>query len=119
MHSVEAYLAAGDVTGNPVWPARAAAIATRLINDYARAYSWRIPEHYDQNWQPRPDYNDDRRNDPFRPYGTTPGHSFEWARLLLTLEAAQTAPPAGCSKRRPRSSTPRSPTRGSGTVTRD
>src|SRR5207344_3396386 len=28
------------------------------------------------------------------PYGTTPGHSFEWARLLLTLEAAQPAPPA-------------------------
>ena len=27
MHSVEAYLAAGDVTGNPVWHARAAAIA--------------------------------------------------------------------------------------------
>jgi sulfoquinovose isomerase len=93
MHSVEAYLAAGDVSGNPVWPARAAAIATRLINDHARAYSWRIPEHYDQNWQPRPDYNDDRRNDQFRPYGTTPGHSFEWARLLLTLEAAQATPP--------------------------
>jgi sulfoquinovose isomerase len=93
MHSVEAYLAAGDVTGNPVWHARAASIATHLINGYARANSWRIPEHYDENWQPLPDYNLDRRNDQFRPYGTTPGHSFEWARLLLTLEAAQTAPP--------------------------
>jgi mannose/cellobiose epimerase-like protein (N-acyl-D-glucosamine 2-epimerase family) len=41
-----------------------------------------------------PEYNADRRNDQFRPYGTTPGHSFEWARLLLTLEAAQTSPPA-------------------------
>jgi len=94
MHSVEAYLAAGDVTGDPVWPARAAAIADRLINGYARANAWRIPEHYDENWQPLPDYNADRRSDPFRPYGTTPGHSFEWARLLLTLEAAQSAPPA-------------------------
>ncbi len=94
MHSVEAYLAAGDVTGNPVWPARAASIATHLINDHARAHSWRIPEHYDQNWQPLPDYNLDHRNDQFRPYGTTPGHSFEWARLLLTLEAARPAPPA-------------------------
>ena len=35
-----------------------------------------------------------RRDDPFRPYGTTPGHSFEWARLLVTLEAALPAPPA-------------------------
>jgi sulfoquinovose isomerase len=97
MHSVEAYLAAGDVSGDPVWHARAASIATRLINDHARAHSWRIPEHYDQNWRPLPDYNADRQGDQFRPYGTTPGHSFEWARLLLTLEAAQaaaqTAPP--------------------------
>jgi sulfoquinovose isomerase len=94
MHSVEAYLAAGDVTGDPVWPARAASIATRLIDGYARSHAWRIPEHYDQNWQPLPDYNADRRTDQFRPYGTTPGHSFEWARLLLTLEAAQSSPPA-------------------------
>ena len=94
MHSVEAYLAAGDVTGNPVWHVRAASIADRLINGYARANAWRIPEHYDENWQPLPDYNADRRNDQFRPYGTTPGHSFEWARLLLTLEAGQPAPPA-------------------------
>ncbi len=94
MHSVEAYLAAADVTGDPVWLARAASIATRLINGQARAHSWRVPEHYDENWQPRPDYNHDRRDDPFRPYGTTPGHSFEWARLLLTLEAAQPSPPA-------------------------
>jgi mannose/cellobiose epimerase-like protein (N-acyl-D-glucosamine 2-epimerase family) len=94
MHSVEAYLAAGDVTGDPIWHARAASIATRLIDDYARANSWRIPEHYDENWQPLPDYNADRRNDQFRPYGTTPGHSFEWARLLLALEAAQASPPA-------------------------
>src|SRR5205085_11987259 len=35
-----------------------------------------------------PDTNDDRRADQVRPYGTTPGHSFEWARLLLDLEAA-------------------------------
>ena len=37
MHSVEAYLAAADVTGNPVWLARAASIATRLIDGQARA----------------------------------------------------------------------------------
>jgi len=93
MHSVEAYLAAGDVTGNPVWHARAASIAARLIDGHTRANSWRIPEHYDEEWRPRPDYNLDRPDDQFRPYGTTPGHSFEWARLLLTLEAAQAAPP--------------------------
>jgi sulfoquinovose isomerase len=94
MHSVEAYLAAGDVTGDAVWHARAASIAARLIDTYARANSWRIPEHYDVAWRPLLDYNIDRPGDQFRPYGTTPGHSFEWARLLLDLEAAQPAPPA-------------------------
>jgi sulfoquinovose isomerase len=92
MHSVEAYLAAGDVTGDPVWHARAASIAGHLVNGHARAHAWRIPEHYDENWQPWPDYNADHPNDPFRPPGTTPGHSFEWARLLLTLEAALSGP---------------------------
>ena len=94
MHSVEAYLAAADVTGDPVWSARAMSIATQLINTYARAASWRVPEHFNENWQPLPDYNADRKDDPFRPYGTTPGHSFEWARLLLNLEAGLPAPPA-------------------------
>jgi len=92
MHSVEAYLAAGDVTGNPVWHERAASITAGLMA-HARANSWRIPEHYDQAWRPLPDYNLDRPDDQFRPYGTTPGHSFEWSRLLLTLEAAQADPP--------------------------
>ena len=94
MHSVEAYLAAGDVTGDAVWHRRAASIAARLIDRYARANSWRIPEHYDPRWRPLLDYNIDRPRDQFRPYGTTPGHSFEWARLLLDLAAAQAAPPA-------------------------
>ena len=91
MHSVEAYLAAGDASGDPVRHARAASIATRLINEQARAHSWRIPEHYDESWRPLPDYNVHRPGDQFRPFGTTPGHSFEWARLLLSLEAAQAA----------------------------
>jgi sulfoquinovose isomerase len=93
MHSVEAYLAAGDVTGDAVWHARAASIAARLIDRHARTNSWRIPEHYDAQWRPLLNYNIDRPGDQFRPYGTTPGHSFEWARLLLDLEAAQAAPP--------------------------
>jgi sulfoquinovose isomerase len=92
MHSVEAYLAAGDATGDPVWHARALSIASRLIDTYARANAWRIPEHYDGRWRPQLDYNIDRPADQFRPYGTTPGHSFEWARLLLDLEAAQPEP---------------------------
>ena len=87
MHSVEAYLVAGDVTGDPKWHARALHIAARLIDQQARALHWRIPEHYDSSWRPVLDYNSDHRDDRFRPFGTTPGHSFEWARLLVGLQA--------------------------------
>src|SRR6204780_1907780 len=66
MHSVEAYLAAGDVTGDPVWHVRASSIAARLIDRYARANSWRIPEHYDARWRPLLDYNLDPPGDQFR-----------------------------------------------------
>jgi mannose/cellobiose epimerase-like protein (N-acyl-D-glucosamine 2-epimerase family) len=93
MHSVEAYLVAGDVTGDTAWHARALSIAARLIDTHARAHDWRIPEHYDARWQPLLDYNDEHRDDRFRPFGTTPGHSFEWARLLLTLDATLADPP--------------------------
>ena len=34
------------------------------------------------------DLNRDRPDDPFRPFGATPGHAFEWARLVVQLDAA-------------------------------
>lgn len=88
MHSVEAYLAAADVSGNHVWRQRALAITTALIDGDARAHGWRLPEHYDSVWRPLLDYNRDRPDDPFRPFGATPGHSLEWSRLLVSLDAA-------------------------------
>src|SRR5207253_17503 len=42
-----------------------------------------------RHWQPLREYNQDKPDDGFRPYGTTPGHGFEWARLVLHLEAAR------------------------------
>ena len=94
MHTVEAYLAAADVTGDVVWRERALSICDRLINGAARANGWRLPEHFDTDWNVLLDYNADVPADPFRPYGATPGHGFEWARLLTTLEAALDDPPA-------------------------
>jgi mannose/cellobiose epimerase-like protein (N-acyl-D-glucosamine 2-epimerase family) len=94
MHSVEAYLVGGDVTGDAQWHARALSIADRIINVHARANDWYIPEHYDPSWKALPTFNQDHPDDKFRPFGTTPGHSFEWARLLVTLESALADPPA-------------------------
>ncbi|KAA1395509.1 AGE family epimerase/isomerase [Aeromicrobium ginsengisoli] len=92
MHSVEAYLVAADVTGDDVWRRRALSICERIIGIHARAHEWRIPEHYDHDWTPLPSYNEDQPADPFRPFGSTPGHAFEWARLLLQLAAGLESP---------------------------
>ena len=49
----------------------------------------RLNEHFDADWRPLPDYNSVEPAHPFRPYGATIGHWFEWARLAYTLDAAR------------------------------
>ena len=93
MHSVEAFLAAGDATGDAAWVQRALRIAERLIDGSARAHGWRVPEHYDAGWRPVHGYNRGRPRDQFRPYGVMPGHGLEWARLLLHLRVSLPEPP--------------------------
>ena len=106
MHSTEALLAAADVLadvgGDPVAAAtcrrRALGILERVAG-WASENDWRVPEHFDDSWQPQLEHNADRPDDPFKPYGATIGHGLEWARLLLHGEAAATAageaPPPG------------------------
>ncbi|WP_281873106.1 oligoribonuclease, partial [Brachybacterium paraconglomeratum] len=50
MHTVEALLAAADVTGQRRWLDRAVGIATRAIDEFARANDWALPEHFDVDW---------------------------------------------------------------------
>jgi sulfoquinovose isomerase len=94
MHMVEAFLAAADALGEPLWAQRALRIAERLIDRVARAHDWRVVEHFDAAWTPLRDYNTDARDHPFRPFGATPGHGLEWARLLLGLRAVLDSPPS-------------------------
>ena len=91
MHTVEAYLVTADVTGDTKWLQRAVQIIDFGVNRQARANGWRLPEHYDTSWRPRPDYNADRPAHPFRPYGVTPGHGLEWSRLVVQARAALAA----------------------------
>ena len=49
----------------------------------------RLNEHFDADWRPLPDYNSAEPAHPFRPYGATIGHWFEWARLAYTLDPAR------------------------------
>ncbi len=86
MHTVEAYLAAGDITGDALWHARAGRIAGRVAA-WASQHDWRIPEHFTRTWVPMLEHNVDRPADPFQPYGATVGHGLEWARLLIATEA--------------------------------
>ena len=87
MHPVECDVSAFDVTGQRKWLDRARGIL-RFVYDRASEREWRIPEHYTSQWDVLPDYNRDQPAHPFRPYGVTPGHGLEWARLMLQARAA-------------------------------
>jgi sulfoquinovose isomerase len=87
MHLVEAFMAAAEATGDHSFIDRATAIAERIIGQFAAADDWRIPEHYTATWQPQPGFHRDQPRDILRPFGYTPGHSLEWARLLVQLRA--------------------------------
>lgn len=88
MHTVEALLAAADVTGDRRWLDRATGILTRAVDEFARTNDWALPEHFDVDWNPLLEYNRDEPNHPFRPYGATVGHWIEWSRLVLEARAA-------------------------------
>lgn len=80
MHAVEALVTAYEATGRAVYLDRAGRILSFFMGRVAPAHNWRLPEHYDADWRVDPHYSG---NPMFRPAGTTPGHSFEMARLSL------------------------------------
>lgn len=81
MHTVEAFLAVADVTELEQYRVRAGRIIDRVIV-WASENNWRIPEHFTKDWTAELDCNKDHPDDPFKPYGATPGHGIEWARLI-------------------------------------
>lgn len=87
MHAVEALLAVGDVTGERKYHEEALAIAKVVALSWAPSQAWRIPEHFDAQWTPLLEFNAEKPDDQFKPYGATVGHGIEWARLLLHLDA--------------------------------
>ncbi|WP_211116836.1 AGE family epimerase/isomerase [Glycomyces buryatensis] len=90
MHSVEAMLTVADAVEAPEaaqWRERAAR-AARFVARLAKDHDGLLPEHFGPDWTPDLELNRDRPDDPFKPFGATPGHGLEWARLLLHVEAA-------------------------------
>jgi len=80
MHGIEALLSAYEATGRDRYLERAGRILEFFTKKIAPKENWRFPEHYDEQWNVDRAYSG---NPMFRPAGTTPGHSFEIARLLL------------------------------------
>ena len=81
MHTVEAFLAAADVLGNEAYRVRAGRIIERVI-EWAANNDYRIPEHFSSDWVADLECNKEKPDDQFKPYGATPGHGLEWARLI-------------------------------------
>jgi mannose/cellobiose epimerase-like protein (N-acyl-D-glucosamine 2-epimerase family) len=82
MHLTEALMAAFEATDDSTYLHMAERISERIIGANAATNDWRLPEHFTSDWRVNKDY---AGSPMFRPYGTTPGHSLEWSRLLLQL----------------------------------
>lgn len=82
MHLTEALMAAFEATGDNTYLAMAERIAELIVHRHAAANDWRLPEHFTTDWELDREYSGSPM---FRPYGTTPGHWLEWARLSLQL----------------------------------
>lgn len=96
MHLAEAYLAAHQVSGNPMHLRRATRIAYHIAGIAARGTApggHRLPEHFDTEWNPILDYNRDDPRHPFRPFGSQIGHWLEWSKLCSQIAAQGVAEP--------------------------
>lgn len=85
MHMCEALLAAWQATGEVAFLDRAEQLANRFAFDLAEQSGGQIWEHYDANWQVDMQFNIDKPNDRYKPWGFQPGHQVEWSKLLLIL----------------------------------
>lgn len=97
MHTVEAFLAVADMVGKEEYRIRAGRIIHRVIG-WASQNHWRLPEHFTKEWIPDLECNRENPADPFKPYGATPGHGIEWARLIVQW-ALSSSKGNGCTSR--------------------
>ena len=79
-------MAAGEATNDPLWIQRAERLLRRAYT-VAERYDGRVPEHYDQDWNPLLNFNIEAPNMPHYPYGFVIGHGMELARLAPHIQA--------------------------------
>ncbi len=88
MHMCEALIAAWQATDEQRYLDRAIVLANRFAFELADQSHGIIWEHYDSDWQVDMQYNIDKPDDLFKPWGFQPGHQVEWSKLLLQINAA-------------------------------
>lgn len=89
MHMCEALISAFEATGQQRYLDRAVRLAERFTIELAEHNDGLIWEHYNSNWQCDMEYNIDKPDDLFRPWGFQPGHQLEWSKLLMMLNKLQ------------------------------
>ena len=89
MHMCEALLAAYQASGEIKYLDRAERLANKFAFELAAQSGGQIWEHYDADWNVDLDFNIDKPNDRFKPWGFQPGHQTEWTKLLLILNEAR------------------------------
>lgn len=92
MHMCEALLLAMKATGNTRYLDRASQLARRFAVELAEVNDGIIWEHYTPQWRCDMQYNIDKPDDLFKPWGFQPGHQVEWSKLLLELNQWQPDP---------------------------
>ncbi|MBX2879391.1 MAG: AGE family epimerase/isomerase, partial [Granulosicoccus sp.] len=97
MHMCEALLAAFAATSESRYLDRAETLAKQFAVELIDPKFGLIWEHYDIRWNPDMQYNIDKPDDLFKPWGFQPGHQVEWSKLLLQLN--QHRPSAWLQKR--------------------
>lgn len=88
MHTVEAFLAVADALSDEAYRKRAGRIIDHVVS-WSKENDFRIPEHFTSDWKPDLEKNKEKPDDPFKPYGATPGHGIEWARLITQWAESQ------------------------------
>ena len=85
MHMCEALLAAYQASGDVKYLDRAERLATKFAIELAAQSGGQIWEHYDVDWNVDLEFNIDKPNDRYKPWGFQAGHQTEWTKLLLIL----------------------------------
>ena len=87
-------MAAFRATGDALHLSRARTIARSMcvrqagLVDAATGLGALVYEHYAEDWAaPDLEYNRDKPNDRFKPWGFQPGHLLAWRKLLVQLDA--------------------------------